>query len=178
MKIVPVLAAIAVSVLSPSIALAQAASSSQTMPALEVGAVVFDPEGAEAAKIESINGDSVVVDTGAHKATLPRTSFGKGAKGPVIGMTKAQLDAAITASVSKSTAALAGMLVPGAEVVGKAGAPVGTVKEVAGEQVVLDRPQGAVSLNKNAFAVVSGKLTLLLTASELEAAVKAAKGGS
>jgi hypothetical protein len=91
-------------------------------------------------------------------------------------MTKAQLDAAVIASLARTQAALAAALVPGAEVVGKAGAPVGKVKEINGEQVILERPEGAVSLKKGTFAVVSGKLTLLLTAAELEAAVKAATG--
>lgn len=176
MKVFQIVAALAASTLYPMMASAQAAPGNQTAPNLEVGAVVYDTQGGEAAKIESVTGDAVVIDTGSNKATLPKTSFGKGAKGPVIGMTKAQLDAAVTAALAKTQAALATALVPGAEVVGKAGAPVGKVKEINGEQVVLDRPEGAISLKKDTFAVASGKLTLLLTAAELEAAVKAATG--
>lgn len=178
MKMIKMLAAMSVGVLSSSVALAQAAPSNQTAPALEVGAVVYDPQGGEAAKIDGINGNYVVINTGTNKATLPRTSFGKGPKGPVIGMTSAQLDAAVSASLAKSAASLESALVPGAEVLGKAGAVVGNVKEIVGEQVVLEHAQGAVSFNKKSFAVTSGKLTLLLTASELEAAIQAAKAGS
>ena len=66
---------------------------------------------------------------------------------------------------------------PGAEVRGKAGAIVGKIKEVNGDQIILDRTEGAVSLNKTMFTMMSGALTLPLTAAELEAAAKAATAG-
>ena len=176
MKFLP-LAVLSAIMLCPAAALAQAAPATQANVTLGAGTLVYDPQGGDVGKIESVNGDNVVLDTGTHKATLPKSAFGTGAKGPTISMTKAQIDAAVAASLAKSQEALTTALVPGAEGRGKAGAVVGKIKEINGDQVILDRTEGAVSLNKNLFTLTSGALTLGLTAAEFEAAAKAATAG-
>lgn len=67
-------------------------------PALAVGMVVKDSAGAEAGKIESVDGDFAVLATTKSKVRLPVASFGAGKDGPVIGMTAAQLDQAAAAA--------------------------------------------------------------------------------
>jgi preprotein translocase subunit YajC len=160
--------------LPSSAALAQTAPAAASGPALSVGATVYDPQGAEVGKIASMAADTLVIDTGAHKATLPKSAIGKGAKGPTVTITKAQIDAQVAAATEKASAALNAALSPGAEVRGKAGAPIGTVKEVKGDQVVIDRASGPVSLTKQAFAVGPQGLTISLTAAELDAAAQSA----
>ena len=157
----------------PGAACAQAASAA-TSPALTVGATIYDPQGGEVGKIDSVSQDAVVIDTGAHKAALPRSAFGSGTKGPTVTITKAQIDEQVLAATQKAAAALDAALVTGAEVKGKAGTPVGTIKEVNGDQVVLDRPEGAVALSKKAFSAGPQGLLISFTAAELDAAAKAA----
>lgn len=160
--------------LLPSAAIAQAASAPATAPALTTGTVVYDPQGSEVGKIESVSGETIVLDTGTAKATLPKSAFGAGAKGPSINATKAQVEQLVAASVAKADESFSAALVPGAEVRGKSGALVGTIKEVTGEQIVIDRPTGPVSLPKKAFAMGPSGLTISLTVEELDAAAKAA----
>lgn len=58
------------------------------------GAEVYDQKGGAVGKIVSVHGKDAVVDTGVVKATVPVSSFAKGDRGLVIGMTKAEIDAA------------------------------------------------------------------------------------
>lgn len=162
----------------PAVSLAQPAPAAAPATSLAVGATIYDPQGGEVGKIESMTADAVVVDTGANKATLPRTAFGTGPKGPTITLTKAQIDEQVAAATQKAAAALDAALVAGAEVKGKAGAVVGTVKEVAGDQVVIDRAAGPVALGKSAFILGTGGLVIPMTAEELDAAAKQASSAS
>jgi len=171
MKLSTLTIAILGAVLSPSLALAQAAPAAAAGSALSAGVMVYDPQGGEVGKIESVASDSVVLDTGSNKATLPKSAFASGAKGPTVNATKAQIDALVAASAAKASAALDASLIPGAQVRGKAGTVIGSVKEVAGDQVILERSNGGpVSLNKRAFTAGPSGLSITMTAGELEAA--------
>lgn len=158
----------------PAAASAQAAATAAATPNLAVGTVIYDPQGGEVGKIDTISGDAIVVDTGAHKATLPRNAFGTGAKGPTVTITKAQIDEQVAAAAQKAAAALDAALVVGAEVKGKAGTPVGTVKEVSADKVVIDRAAGPVALARNAIGLSAQGLFISLTAEELDAVAKPA----
>lgn len=158
----------------PAAASAQAAATAPATPNLTVGTVIYDPQGGEVGKIDTVSGDAIVVDTGAHKATLPRSAFGTGAKGPAVTITKAQIDEQVAAAAQKAAAALDAALVVGAEVKGKAGTPVGTVKEVSAEKVVIDRTAGPVALARNAIGLGAQGLFISLTAEELAAVTKPA----
>lgn len=164
-------AAVALSV--PGAASAQASATSAA-PVLTVGATIYDPQGGEVGKIDSLTNDAVVVDTGASKAALPKSAFAAGAKGLTVMITKAQIDEQVAAATQKATAALDAALVAGAEVRGKAGAPIGTIKEVTAEQVVIDRAAGPVSLSRKAFGMGAQGLFISMTAAELDAAAKPA----
>lgn len=176
MKFSSFLAVIAGAALLPSAAMAQAApsTSESASPSLSVGVTVYDPQGGVVGKVESLAGENVILDTGAAKATLPKSAFGSGAKGPSVNATKTQIEQLVADSMAKANAALDAALIPGAEVRGKSGALIGTVKKVDGAQVVIQRDTGPVSLTKAAFATAPSGLTISLTAAELEAAAKAA----
>lgn len=75
---------------------ASAAVPAEVAAQLTTGATVFDTQGGQVGTIEAINGTDIVVTTGAAKATIPAASFGKGSNGPVLSVTRAQLEAAVT----------------------------------------------------------------------------------
>jgi len=54
---------------------------------------VYDQAGALVGKVDSVKGDSAIVNTGKARAEIPLASFGKNDKGLVVSITKADLDA-------------------------------------------------------------------------------------
>jgi hypothetical protein len=58
------------------------------------GATVYDQKGAVVGHIQSFSSDSAVISSGKIRATIPLSSFGRGDKGLVIGMSKAEFEAA------------------------------------------------------------------------------------
>lgn len=178
-KIVSVVAAAAFGFGTP--AMAQDKTPTATTPqniaaagsALAVGTVVYDPQGGEVGKIVAVANSTVVIDTGANKATIDRASIGTGKTGAVIGYTRAQLDAAIAAASSQTAAALTAALVPGAEIKSQDGVVIGKVAKLADDGVVVVERLNAppVSLPRDALAVRDGVLALLFTAAQFEAAL-------
>ncbi len=73
---------------------AQAGSQQALAASLTPGTAVSDPSGGAVGKVDSIDGDYVIVATAKSKVKLPKTAFAKGPNGAVIGMTLAQLEAA------------------------------------------------------------------------------------
>jgi len=61
---------------------------------IKAGASVYDAKGGLVGKIDSVSSKGAVIDTGTVKATIPSSSFAKGDKGLVFGMSKAELEAA------------------------------------------------------------------------------------
>lgn len=64
-------------------------------PQLTAGAKVFDTKGGEVGTIEEVKDAMVVISTGTAKATLANTAFARGSIGPVIAMTKAEVEDAV-----------------------------------------------------------------------------------
>lgn len=159
---------------APATAPAAAPAGPATAADIVTGAKVFDSQGAEIGSVESVQGDNVVVAAGAHRATLTKSAFAKSAAGLSVNATKAQLEAAMADASAKAGASLDTALVANAEVKSQDGAVVGTIKQVQGDQVILDRPDGAVSLTRQFFAADASGLTLRMTAAQLDAAAKAA----
>lgn len=58
------------------------------------GASVYDPQGGLVGNIEAVEAGQAVLSTGTVKVRVPVTSFGTGASGLMIGMTKQELEAA------------------------------------------------------------------------------------
>ena len=82
---------------APAPATAAEAPAAQAATA-KAGDTIYDTAGEVVATVESVSGGNAVITTGSAKATVPLSSFAAGPKGPTISMTKAQLEAAITAS--------------------------------------------------------------------------------
>jgi len=143
--------------------------------ALVVGATIYGTDGAEVGKIEEMPGGNIVIFTGKNRATLPPSAFGMNETGLLIGMTKAQLDAAVEAAEAKATAAMDAALVPNAQVFSNDGVAVGSVKKIEGENVEVALLAGnAVTLQKQHFSTNDGKLMLFMSAAQFHAAVDAA----
>ncbi|MGJ3628221.1 hypothetical protein AB5I41_17035 [Sphingomonas sp. MMS24-JH45] len=73
---------------------ASAAFASKLVP----GAAVYGTAGAQLGTIKSVDASGVTLTTSAGDAKLPTAGFGPGPQGVTIGMTQAQLTAAITAA--------------------------------------------------------------------------------
>lgn len=178
-KIVPVVAAVALGFGAPAMAQDKSSAAvatpnaSSAAGALAVGATVFDPQGGEVGRIVALANGTAVIDTGTNKATVEQASIGSGKTGPVIGYTRAQLDAAVAAASSQTAAALTAALVPGAEIKSQDGVVIGRVAKVAEDGlVVVERANASpVSLRRDTLTVRDGALALLFTAAQFEAAL-------
>lgn len=168
------------STLAAAVALAVAGLSAPALAqdaAVAVGAKIYGSDGAEVGTIESVDGNAVVVNTGNLTAALPADSFGKSDKGPTLGWTKAELEAAVTEANQKAAEALEASLVAGAEVYSSDAALLGKVQSVDGDNVVVDLSSGPAALPKAQMAMQGDKLTFLATAADVQAAANAAQGG-
>jgi hypothetical protein len=179
MKSIAYLAAALLAAGIPAAAGAQEATATAAATAPAVGATIFGPDGTEVGKVVSAAGGNVVIDTGTQKATVAIASIGTSDKGPAIGFTRAQLEAAVTAAAKEAAAKFEASLVAGAPVKTKDGVAVGTIKEVnADGLVVVQRTEGKpVALPKDTMMLdASGALALLFTAAEFEKAVGQSAG--
>jgi len=138
------------------------------------GAKVFDAQGGEVGTVESVTNGVAVVDTGTNKVGLPLASFGAGANGPIIAMTKVELDTAASQASQKSAAELKAQLTPGATVYGASGAQVGTIKEADDQYITVTRPKGSVKLPVSAFGKGTSGPMISMTVEELDKAMSAA----
>lgn len=138
-----------------------------------VGLTVYDTNGEFVGRITQVDSTTVVLDTGSHLASFAETAIGSNAKGLLIELSKAQIDAAVEAAEREAGEQLAALLVPGTAVVSSDNVAIGTVKEIdAAGNVVIDRAAGAIALPKNQFvAGAAGGLSLAFTAAQLEAAI-------
>lgn len=150
------------------------AQAADTAAKVAVGAAVSDTAGNPVGTIEQVNGDLAVLSTGANKVSLPLTSFGTGPKGPVIAMTKAEVDAAASGAAAAQKQELVASLSSGATVSDTTGAKVGTVEAVEGEFATIATANSKVRLPLTAFAKGATGPVIAMTAAELEAAAKSA----
>jgi len=152
---------------------AQAQDAAQTDgPTLTAGTMVYGPQGNEVGTIKSVSGGTVVVDTGTNSAVLSSSAFGKGEKGPVIGMTKQQLDDALNKAKAAAAAKLNAALVQGATVYGIDGVAVGTVKQITPDgNVVIAHKVGDVPLPKSQFTTTDKGLSLKFSSAQLNQAL-------
>ena len=146
------------------------------------GAIVYDTSGAVVGTIEAIDNQFATLATTQSKVKLPLSSFAAGPKGPLLGMTAAQVDAAAGAAGAKpsmavgsngptgtpasgatataggvtSTAAAATNASPklekGTAVSDTTGAPVGTIDSVDGQFATVATSRSKVRLPLTAFA--------------------------
>lgn len=140
---------------------------------VKAGAAVSDTSGAPVGTIESVNGDLAVVSTGTNKVSLPVSAFGQGDKGPIIAMTKAQLDSAASGAKANAEAELKAQLTTGASVYGSDGTVVGTVDATDAQFVTLAMGDQKVKLPLDSFAKGAQGASIGMTAAELKAAAGA-----
>ena len=158
---------------TPMAAQAQDAAPDATAPNLTVGTMVYGPQGNEVGTIESVTAGAVIVNTGTNSAALPPSSFVQGENGPVIGLTKEQLDEQLNQAKAEAAAKLAAALVKGATVYGHDGVMVGTVKDITPQgNVVIAHKIGDVPLPKAQFTTIDKGLALKFTAAQLDEALR------
>ncbi len=162
---------------APASSTAQPGATATASAKVTAGANVSDTSGGNVGTIESVSGDLAVLNTGANKVSLPLSSFAAGANGPVIAMTKAEVDAAASGAAAQDKAALAAALVPGAKVSGPQGGPVGTIEANDGSLVTLSTGKSKVKLPTSAFAKGTDGVVVSMTAAQIEEAAKGAATG-
>ena len=157
------------------------ASTPQTAAAsgkIATGAAVVDTKGGSVGTIASVDGDFATLDTGTNKVRMPTSSFAAGPTGPVIAMTKAEVDAAASGAAEQDKAALAAMLKPGTKVMDTQGGSVGTIEANDGALVTVATGKTKAKLPTSAFAKGASGPVIAMTAAQLEAAAKSAAPAS
>ena len=149
------------------------AAYAQDAATVTVGATVTGPDGAAVGTVESVADGVVTVDTGKHKAPLPTNAFGKGESGPTITVTKAQLESMIDQQLAAANAQRDALLVVGAEVHTADHQVLGKVESIDGNNVIVARAEGPVTLLRDHFAAMDSMLMARFTAEQIEAAVAA-----
>ena len=159
---------------APTAAPVTPAAPAGTAPAVTVGATVYDAQGGTVGTVASIDGANAVIDTGTVKAGVPIASIGTSPKGPTLGLTKAQLEAA-----AGQAAAQAGdikeKLVAGTAVYGTGGAQLGTIKAADAQFVTLTTAKGDAKLPIGSFGPGPKGVTIGMTQAQLDAAMGGAK---
>lgn len=160
-----------IAALTAALAASSAAANAATV---EVGASVTGPEGNPVGTIESVANDQAVLDTGKHKVTLGTEAFGESETGLTITVTKAQLDGMMDEELAQAAAARDALLVAGTEIHTADHQALGTIKSVDGDNVVVSRDAGLVTLLREHFAVMDDTtLMALFTMEQIEAATAA-----
>lgn len=163
-------------------AAAGAATAASASTAVAAGAVVKDTTGAEVGRIVSIEGENAVLDTGTNKVTIPVTSFATGPSGPIMSMTKAQVDQAASSAQQQhqanSAQQAAQAVTQGATVRDATGAEVGTIKSVDAQFALVDTSKNEVRLPLSAFAAGPNGPVIGMSKAELDAAAEAAAPAS
>lgn len=154
----------------PGAALAQDAGATVTATA---GATVYGNDGMEIGTIESVEGETAILVVDGMKAPVPTAAFGAGDNGPTVNATKAQIVGMLQAAKQQADAARDAALVVGAEVATVKGMPIGAIKSVEGDNIVVSHGEGAVALTREQFAVVDQKLVALVAMADIMAAMEA-----
>lgn len=156
-------------------AFAQDAAAPAAAPAkanVTAGASVSDAKGGAVGTIASVTGDVAVIDTGTVKASVPTSAFAQSDKGLLIGMTKAELEAAAQGASAQQQQQFLASLAPGTAVTDQNGGAVGTIETIEGDMVTIATPNAKAKLPKTAIAQGPNGPIIGMTQAQLEAAVK------
>lgn len=141
-----------------------------------VGDTVYGPQGNEVGTITAADAATVVIDTGAHNAPVPANVLAEGPNGPVISVTKTQLNEIMDAQVAEANAKRDAALVAGAMVHSADDVMLGTVDTVDGDDVVVKLTDGSIALLREHFTVpANGILTARFSAAQIAQTVAAAQ---
>ncbi|MGH6807255.1 MAG: hypothetical protein ACREEJ_10495 [Ensifer adhaerens] len=163
-------------------AAAPAAAPAATSAKLAAGATVYDTSGGVVGTIESVKDDLAVLATEKSKVSIPVASFGAGEKGPVLALTRDQIDAQAGAANAQAAQAdeakKKNQLVAGATVKDPAGGTVGTIKSVDAQHALVDTSKVQVRLPLTAFAAGEDGPIIGMTKDELDAQAAPAPEGA
>ncbi|HEU0311307.1 MAG TPA: hypothetical protein VFR36_08835 [Sphingomicrobium sp.] len=131
-----------------------------------VGTDVLDGSGNPVGTVAAVNGDVVTVKTDKLEANLGKASFASQDGKLYIGMTQAELNAAI----EKDQAAVEASLAVGSNVKGSGGAVAGTIEAIDAEFVTLKLASGkSVRIPRSGIAGSADGAVIGMTAADLEA---------
>lgn len=150
-----------------------ASSVAASAATVEAGATVTGPEGNSVGTIESVANGQAVLDTGKHKVPLGVDAFGEGETGLTITVTKTQLDSMMDEQLARAAAARDALLVEGAEVHTADHQVLGTIESINGDNIVVARDAGPVTLLREHFSAMDTMLMALFTMEQLDAAMTA-----
>ena len=146
------------------------AAHAQMGPAVD--ATIYTAEGEEVATIVTIENGIAVVDTGTYEGSVPVDALGEGPNGPVISVTKAQLNQLFQQQQAQAMAARDAALIANATVLSADNIEVGTVKSIDGDTAIVTLADGEVALQRDQFATnQTGALIVLATEAQLMAAL-------
>lgn len=172
--------ALAAVALTATTALPGVASAQEAAAAATAGATVYGNDGMEIGTVESVQGDTAILVVDGMKAPVPANAFGTGEKGTTLNATKAQIVGMLQAAQQQAIAARDAALVVGAEAMTAKHAPLGTIVEIDGDNIIVARggdEDNKVALLREHFAAgADGMLMALLTNAQIDAAVAAQAG--
>lgn len=144
--------------------------------AQSVGMQIVDTAGAQVGTVTAVTGDNLQIKTDKHDALLPRSSFTLANGKLLFGMTQAQLDTQIEASLAASQKAI----VAGATVNGSAGAAVGKIEAVDNGQTTIALSSGKrIQVPNRALrGNPDGTVTIGYTSQQLDALLASSTGGT
>jgi preprotein translocase subunit YajC len=164
--------ALTTAVAAPAFAQEAAPAATAAKANVTAGAAVSDAKGGAVGTIASVTGDVAVIDTGVVKASVPTSAFAQSDKGLLIGMTKAELEAAAQGAAQQQQQQFLASLAPGAAVTDQNGGAVGTIEAIEGDMVTIATPNAKAKLPKTAIAQGPNGPVIGMTQAQLEAAVK------
>jgi hypothetical protein len=167
---------ILIAVVSASLAFSPLAPAfAQAGSGFTVGAQVTDANGGPVGTVTAVNGDIVTIKTDKFETNLSKSSFAEQGGKLLVGMTQADLNAAI----EKDKAAAEASHAVGAPVKDSAAASAGTIEAIDGEYVTLKLASGkSVRLPRTGIAGSANGAVIGLTAADLEAQVAKGNSGS
>ena len=134
----------------------------------KVGTEVLDSSGNPVGTVSAVNGEVVTVKTDKLDANLGRASFAQQDGKLYVGMTQAELNAA----VERENAAAEASLAVGAPVKDPAGSSAGSIEAIDAEFVTLKLASGkSVRIPRSGIAGSASGAVVGLSASDLEASV-------
>ena len=117
----------------------------------------------------------VVVNPGTYTAPVPANAFGEGPEGPIVSVTKDQLNSMMAEQEKQMMAARDAALVENATVLTTDGIEIGTITSIDGDNAIVTLEDGPVSLMRDQFATnETGALIVLATKDQLMAALNGA----
>lgn len=159
---------------APAAGTAATTAAPATASKVAAGATVTDTSGATVGTIKSVEGTLAVLSTGTVEVRLPLASFANGANGPVVALTRAQVEAAASGATAEREAKLAAQIAAGTTVMDTKGGTVGTIETVEAGFATIATAKSKVKLPVSAFAAGASGPVIAMTAAELDAAASAA----